>query len=119
MAGSFVKGWSEEECLERFQTLAHHAFQPPIESGLVRLLLSYSCGSIYPSEPINQALQEAFGSRASIYEDSWATRHGIRVASPVSKTPGNACHLLNNYNGRAYQRDGAGKCLFSIPSLYR
>lgn len=52
-----------------------------------------------------------FGVGKSIEDPSFATRHGIRVALPVTTTRPNAVGLFTNYNGVGIRPPECGKIL--------
>lgn len=43
--GMWIKGWSEEECLARFQHLARRVFEPRVEFYILRAMLWCLCGA--------------------------------------------------------------------------
>ncbi|KAK1991677.1 FabD/lysophospholipase-like protein [Colletotrichum falcatum] len=93
-----LNGWTVEECIASFESLASHAFTPrrlpavplvrpllrvlmslPLVPALVRLAALLAFDSRYPSWPMEEALRRVFGAEKSIVDYSPANATGTMV----------------------------------------
>ncbi|KAK2036226.1 FabD/lysophospholipase-like protein [Colletotrichum somersetense] len=118
-----LNGWTVDECIASFESLASHAFTPrrvpaiplvrpllrvlmrlPLVPALVRLVALLAFDSRYPSRPMEEALRRVFGAEKSIVDYSPANTTGTMVGMTVATVQdANAC-VFTSYNGVG-QRD--------------
>jgi hypothetical protein len=88
--------------------LLSRLFKEPMLSSLLEitlprlqtLLVSYFADGLYLAKNIEAVLIEAFGSKRSILDYSYATSVGTRIGLPVATVqPRPSCHIFTNYNG--------------------
>ncbi|KAF4486799.1 Calcium-independent phospholipase A2-gamma [Colletotrichum fructicola Nara gc5] len=119
-----INGWTVDECIARFESFSNHAFTPrgvpsiPIISSLVRLMMQVPVlatvvraaavllfDSRYPSQHIEQALRDMFGSDRGIADYSAADKMGAMVGMTVATVRDASACIFTNYNGSG-QRGG-------------
>ncbi|KAF4775522.1 patatin family protein [Colletotrichum scovillei] len=122
-----INGWTVDECIARFESLSNHAFTPrrvpsvPIIGPLIRLMMRIPFfatvvraaalllfDSRYPSQHIEKALQDMFGSGRSIADYSAADTMGAMVGMTVATVQDASACIFTSYNGvgqRAGDRD--------------
>ena len=76
----------------------------------LELLISYFADGLYPSENIDAALKQAFGTTKSILDFSHAVATGTRIGLPVATTGDTpSCRIFTNYNGVGERSKDQGK----------
>ncbi|KAK1506523.1 uncharacterized protein CCOS01_16575 [Colletotrichum costaricense] len=113
-----LNGWTVEECIACFESLARHAFTPrripaipfvrpllqmlmhlPLAPALVRLIALLVFDSRYPSRPIEEALRRVFGPEKNIVDYSPATAMGTHVGMTVATVQDASACVFTSYNG--------------------
>ncbi|KAK2729308.1 hypothetical protein CKAH01_10257 [Colletotrichum kahawae] len=119
-----INGWTVDECIARFESFSNHAFTPrgvppiPIISSFVRLMMQVPVfatvvhaaavllfDSRYPSQHIERALRDMFGSDKSIADYSAADKMGAMVGMTVATVNDASACIFTNYDG-AGERGG-------------
>lgn len=91
-----------KQCQEILSIQAVHAFTPrdtlpiPFLSHIQSLIVSGCADSLYPSEGIECALKQTYGTARRLVDESWASRHGIKLLLPATAVPGNVPYLFSN-----------------------
>ncbi|KAH6704320.1 patatin-like phospholipase-like protein [Leptodontidium sp. MPI-SDFR-AT-0119] len=96
-------GLSVGDCIALYERVAKKAFGLHLVSYLA-ILISLFTDGIYPTQNLDAALQEVFGSKESILDCSSATAMGTKigvVASTMKPEP----FLFTNYNGLGDRED--------------
>jgi hypothetical protein len=101
--GLFLNGWSVEECLEKFVTLARRAFRPrnlslPFLQKAQRFLISYFADSRYSATGLEDALKDAFGTGTML---DWSRSHdfGAKVAVTATTVESSSPCIFPSYSG--------------------
>jgi hypothetical protein len=111
----FINGWPVNDCGKAFERLAKVAFRPrrvsciPIISHIQKFLISYLADGVYPTENIESALKEVFGSERSILDYSYATSIGAKIGLPVTTIRDTLPCIFTNYNGVGNREQNCGK----------
>ena len=98
----FLRGLNVKQCQEILSIQAVHAFTPrdtlpiPFLSQIQSLIVSGCSDSLYPSDGIECALKQTYGTLMRLVDDSWASRHGIKLLLPATAVPGNIPYLFSN-----------------------
>ncbi|KAH8655641.1 patatin-like phospholipase-like protein [Xylariales sp. PMI_506] len=101
----FVNGWSIEDCIKSFESLARIAFKPrpsfriPIISSIYDLFISLILDSRYPATNLEAALRMVFGPTKGAMDCSKATEMGTMVGMPVTTIRDIQPCVFTNYNG--------------------
>lgn len=114
----FQKGLGPKDCIQIFQRLAQKAFRGryPHACFLVKVvsyLHSIWAGSIYPSEDIQNALEEQFGRESTLHDYSPATARGAKVGVTMTGVLGGN-FIATNFNRSI--PDGILHCQLALPS---
>ncbi|KAF8533394.1 acyl transferase/acyl hydrolase/lysophospholipase, partial [Trichophaea hybrida] len=98
--GLVQRGWSIEECREKFIALAKKAFDPRPGMGIkgVREVLKYAYKYIYRTEGVENAYKYAFGDGDTLFGSPNPTRVKVAVTAVERKRGGLRTYLLANYN---------------------
>ncbi|KAH8587298.1 hypothetical protein B0O99DRAFT_527023 [Bisporella sp. PMI_857] len=97
-------GLSIEDCIALYERVAKQAFELHLLSSYLAILISLFTDGIYPTQNLDAALQEVYGSDKTILDCSSATAMGIKigvVASTMKPEP----FLFTNYNGLGDRED--------------
>lgn len=114
MALGLAQGWSIQKCIDLFPRLAKAAFQRRSFLGLPYLpkalesLMTIFTDCLYPTNHVESALKEAYGSRQGLLEMPRALSFGTRVGIPVAAVRGPSLCLFTSYNGTAARKDDSG-----------
>jgi hypothetical protein len=110
----FINGWSVDDCIASFETLARLAFRPrpsfwiPVLSKLYEFVLSLLVDSRYPATNLETALRTVFGT-ASLMDCSKASEMGAMVGVPVTTIRDVSTCVFTNYNGVGRREGHSGK----------
>ncbi|KAK2024520.1 hypothetical protein LX32DRAFT_705335 [Colletotrichum zoysiae] len=123
-----INGWTVDDCIARFESLSHQAFTPrglpsiPLMGSFVRLMMQIPflgtvlraaavllLDSRYPSQHIEQALRDIFGSGRSIDDYSAADTMGTMVGMTVATVEDASACIFTNYNGVGQRGGDRGK----------
>lgn len=101
--GLFLNGWSVEECLENFVTLARRAFRPrdfgiPFLQKFQKFLVSYLADSRYGATSLEIALKDAFGTSAML-DWSESCNFGTKVAVTATTVEDSSPCIFSSYSG--------------------
>ncbi|TIC89594.1 Phospholipase A I [Colletotrichum higginsianum] len=113
-----INGWTVDECIARFESLSNQAFTPrgvpsiAIIGSLIRLMMQVPFfatvvraaalllfDSRYPSQHIERALRDMFGSERSLVDYSAADTMGAMVGMTVATVQDASACIFTNYNG--------------------
>jgi hypothetical protein len=106
----YKAGLSIDECVHTFEYLASRAFQPrrlsgiPFISFIEKIIISYLEDSLYPPEGLEAALKQVFGDSMTMFDSSYATTIGTKIAVTVTTAPKSSPCLFRNYK-RVGKRD--------------
>ncbi|KAL0929611.1 uncharacterized protein CTRU02_215510 [Colletotrichum truncatum] len=131
-----LNGWTIEECIASFESLASQAFTPrhlpavpvvrpllelvmclPLVPTFVRLAALVLLDSRYPSRHIEKALRSVFGLDKSIVDYSAANAMGTMVGMTTATIQDASACVFTNYNGVGVRDDNRG--LDQVPSPIR
>ncbi|KAK2037082.1 hypothetical protein LZ31DRAFT_547133 [Colletotrichum somersetense] len=98
-----INGWTVDECIARFESFSHHAFTPR--------------GVPYPSQHIEQALRDMFGSDRSIADYSPADKMGAMVGMTVATVQDASACIFTNYNGAGQRGGDRGSFPVSVEAM--
>ncbi|KAM4062582.1 patatin-like phospholipase domain-containing protein [Hirsutella rhossiliensis] len=101
VCGLFINGWPIEDCIASSEAIAKLAFRP-------RILLSLAYDCRYPARGLEKALQQLFGTKRGILDQSAATEMGQFVGMPVTATGDASTYIVTNYNGVGNSDERAG-----------
>jgi hypothetical protein len=95
-----AKGWSVEECTQKFESLCHKAFQErmlakdPVIGKLVRVFNH----SLYETRAIEGALKEAFTEDLNLFGGASQNTGMPKIKVAVTAAAVSSCVVLSNYN---------------------
>ena len=122
----FIAGLSVDDSIQYFEDLARKAFAPrrvsaiPVFSRIQKILLSYLADSLYPPEGLETGLKEIFGETMSMFDCSYATAIGAKIALPVTTIADCSPCLFTNYQGPGIRSKDCGmsavQMFYSSPS---
>jgi hypothetical protein len=98
-----MAGLSVDDSIHVFKDLARKAFEPrrvsciPIISDIEKIILSFLADSLYPPEGLEAGLKEIFGDTMTMFDCSYATAIGTKVAATVTTIPKGYPCLFRNY----------------------
>ncbi|OHE90234.1 hypothetical protein CORC01_14468 [Colletotrichum orchidophilum] len=129
-----INGWTVDECIARFESLSNHAFTPrgvpsvPIIGPLIRLMMRVPLfatvvrvaallllDSRYPSQHIEKALRDMFGSDRGIADYSAADTMGAMVGMTVATVQDASACIFTSYNGEGHRAGDRGSLPVSVP----
>jgi hypothetical protein len=99
----YKAGLSVDDCIHTFEYLASRAFQPrrvsgiPFISFIEKIIVSYLEDSLYPPEGLEAALKQVFGDTMTMFDSSYATTIGAKIAVTVTTAPNISPCLFRNY----------------------
>jgi hypothetical protein len=110
----FVAGLSVDELIPVFEDLARRAFEPrgvsgiPVISDIEKVVSLLLADSLYPSEGLEAGLNQIFGDRMTMFDCSYATAIGTKIAATVTTvSKGDPC-LFTNYRKAGKRRKDCG-----------
>jgi hypothetical protein len=111
----YLKGWSTDKCISKFERLAHAAFTPrslsripiPILSKLAKIFVSIFHNGLYDAKRFEKVLKETYGDDTTMLDTSYATTIGAKIGIPVA-TMDPKIILFTNYNGIGDQHARSG-----------
>lgn len=114
----FQNGLGPKDCIQVFLRLARKAFRGryPHSCFLIKVvsyLHSIWAGSVYPSEDIQDALEEQFGRESTLHDYSPATARGAKVGVTMTGVLGGN-FIATNFN--RWCPDGVLHCKLALPS---
>ncbi|OHE93902.1 hypothetical protein CORC01_10801 [Colletotrichum orchidophilum] len=131
-----INGWTVDECIARFESLSNEAFTPrgvpsiPIIGSLIRLMMRVPFfatvvrtaalllfDSRYPSQHIEQALRDMFGSDRSIADYSAADTMGAMVGMTVATVRDASACIFTSYNGVGQRAGDRGSFPVSVGAI--
>ncbi|TIC97766.1 Phospholipase A I [Colletotrichum higginsianum] len=131
-----INGWTVDECIARFESLSNQAFTPrgvpsiPIIGSLIRLMMQIPFfaavvraaalllfDSRYPSQHIERALRDMFGSERSLVNYSAADTMGAMVGMTVATVQDASACIFTNYNGVGQRGGDHGSFPFSDDAI--
>lgn len=93
--------WSVQDCIEKFKNLVETAFTPWGGQNLpvVDIIERIHKGSKYQTEPLETALQSAFGTDGNLFGSQRKdNQRRVKVAVTTTSHTGDRSQLLSNYN---------------------
>ena len=97
--GIGVEGWSIDRCIEQFKSQCRQAFAPRRGHsiwGIAQMIQAHN-GSIYSTQPLQKALQDAFSSD-SLFGGQRLVETLCKVALTTTSAAGLQATVLSNYN---------------------
>ena len=99
----YKAGLSVDDCICTFEYLANSAFQPRRVSGIPfislveKTIVSYLEDGLYSPEGLEAALKLVFGDTMTMFDSSYATTIGAKIAVTVTTAPESSPCLFRNY----------------------
>jgi hypothetical protein len=98
--GLTAKGWSVEECTQKFESLCHKAFQERLLANnpvIGRLVRAFN-HSTYETRAIEGALKEAFTEDVNLFGGATLNSGMPKIKVAVTAAAVSSCVVLSNYN---------------------
>lgn len=98
--GIGVEGWTIERCIEEFTSLCNQAFTPRKGHGIWGLahMIQAHNGSIYRTQPLQEALRQAFPEKYLFGGPRFEANPTSKVALVTTSAAGLQPIVLSNYN---------------------
>ena len=99
----YKAGLSVDDCIHAFEYLASRAFQRrsvsgiPFISFIEKIIVAYLEDGLYPPEGLEAALKQIFGDAMTMFDSSYATTIGTKIAVTVTTAPKSSPCVFRNY----------------------